>query len=225
MRRFIFALCIATCAFRAHASITLTAPAPHATLRGEQFATIAWASDRDIDAEEWEAFLSVDGGAYYAVRVTPHLDLKIRTFQFVVPNVASASVRILMRVGDERNEKIIEFPQTFSIVASPSVEAGGLARHSAAPESARPGEAPVVQWASGPRSGGSVSIVRATCSDAAICASIREPLTRPSATLSPRRGTRGYIVRFAQVVDALAQTPRSRVASNDVLRLTRRLNV
>jgi hypothetical protein len=39
-----------------------------------------------LAAVEWEAFLSLDGGRTYPVRITPHLDLSIRRrFHFQVP--------------------------------------------------------------------------------------------------------------------------------------------
>src|ERR1051326_1470417 len=67
----------------------LLAPALHAatTLRGGSFATIERPAALPANAEEWEAFLSLDGGAYYAFRITPHLDVARRTFTWVVPNV------------------------------------------------------------------------------------------------------------------------------------------
>src|SRR5258708_1421835 len=67
-------------------------------------------------ANEWEAFLSVDGGHYYAIRITPHLDADVRSFVWRVPNVVSRNPRILIRVGDERSERAIELPGAFTIV-------------------------------------------------------------------------------------------------------------
>lgn len=66
-------------------------------------------------AEEWEAFLSVDGGAHYAVRITPHLDASIRSYRFRVPNVAARDARILLRTGDEVHERIVRVPRSFAI--------------------------------------------------------------------------------------------------------------
>ncbi|HEY2829704.1 MAG TPA: hypothetical protein VGJ88_06250 [Thermoanaerobaculia bacterium] len=66
-------------------------------------------------AEEWEAFLSVDGGAHYAVRITPHLDASIRSYRFRVPNVAAHDARVLLRTGDEVHERIVAVPRSFTI--------------------------------------------------------------------------------------------------------------
>jgi len=68
-------------------------------------------------AEEWEAFLSADGGAHYAVRITPHLDASIRSYRFRVPNVATRDARILLRTGDEVHERIVMVPRSFTIDA------------------------------------------------------------------------------------------------------------
>lgn len=68
-------------------------------------------------AEEWEAFLSADGGTHYAVRITPHLDASVRAFRFRVPNVATHDARILIRTGDEVHERIVAIPRSFTIEA------------------------------------------------------------------------------------------------------------
>src|SRR5258706_10099840 len=103
-------------------------------------------------AEEWEAFLSVDGGGYYAVRVTPHLDAGIRTFRWRVPNVAASQVRLLLRVGDETTEHLVELTQTFAIVprdSLPEIESLQVASAHEAGEAAIAGGAPSVEWVSG----------------------------------------------------------------------------
>ena len=43
-----------------------------------------------IVAEEWEAFLSFDGGATYPVRITPHLDLELRRVRWQVPAIPTS---------------------------------------------------------------------------------------------------------------------------------------
>lgn len=225
MRSRLIAVCLAFAALRAYGSITLIAPTPRVTLQGGQFATISWTADRAIDAEEWEAFLSVNGGAYYSVRLTPHLDLGIRTFQFLVPNIASNDVRILMRVGDERTETVIEFSQHFSIRASDSVELFRPYVAENAPEAARPGDAPVVQWASGSRDGGEVVVAYASLRVAELSSVCPQPpRTRPSAVLSPRCGARAHITSSVRAV-GLVRPPSLEARSVDVLRLISRLNV
>jgi hypothetical protein len=138
---------ITTRAWAAQSHLAIVQPSPGAVLRGGEFATIAWSAVHPFEAEEWEAFLSVDGGRYYSARLTPHLDIHIRAFTFIVPNVSSDDVRLLIRTGDEREETIVEFPQRYSIRATASPSVG--VRSSGRGESARPGDAPVVQWSTG----------------------------------------------------------------------------
>ena len=206
-------------------AVRLVAPSDGMTLAGDRFATIAWSSDAPLDAEEWEAFLSVDGGQYYAARITPHLDLDVRTFEFCVPNIASDDVRILIRVGDERRETIVELPQRFSIRASPSLDLGRRFRAAAdAPEAARPGDAPVVQWASGGRDGSQVVVHQCASHVPTLRAAIG-PLAPASPTLSPHRGARVYGFTVARVARPLRSAPRRVLVERDVLRLTTRMNV
>src|SRR5882672_7966328 len=117
------------------------APLP-GDLRGGHFATLTLdAKYVDAQAEEWEAFLSVDGGQFYSVRLTPHLNLAIRSYDILVPNVESSDVRLLIRTGNERVEKLHAVAQQFRIHADPDA-ALPLTRSTAhAPEAARPGEA------------------------------------------------------------------------------------
>jgi len=123
MRRLLLALALTACAASAAADVTLLAPRAGERLEGGSDATVAWnASMLPAHADEWEAFLSIDGGRTYAVRITPHLDRALRTFTFRVPNVASSDVRLLLRVGDESDETRIEFPQSFSIAATAKID-------------------------------------------------------------------------------------------------------
>jgi hypothetical protein len=139
--------------------LRLTAPANGTTLRGGSYAELRWtAAELPPDAEEWEAFLSVDGGKYYAFRVTPHLDIELRSFSFVVPNVDTHDARILIRAGDEVDEEQFESDGSFSIVrdasAAPLVprllQSGGG-------EAAREGDPDVLAWADGARNGSGVT--------------------------------------------------------------------
>lgn len=146
-------------ALPAHAGIrgTLREPGEGTVLRGGTTAVVSWwAAEMPRHAEEWEAFLSVDGGKYYAYRITPHLDLARRRFTFEVPNVETDGARILLRVGDERNEEQIELPVTFSIRLDPiraAATAGATVEENHRGEPARPGDRGVIQWIDGDRSG------------------------------------------------------------------------
>src|SRR5262245_25793668 len=141
----------------------LTAPAEGEVLRPGSPARIEWQAGPglDGDAEEWEAFLSIDGGRTFPIRLTPHLDLSIRSFVFLVPRVPTRDARLLLRYGDEREERSVdpgvrfEIAQPASVGAElplefpePSLEPGEKAR----PEDRDdPG---VVLWLEGRRDGG-----------------------------------------------------------------------
>ncbi len=146
------------------AALLLFAPALHAgtVLRGGSFATIEWsAAALSANAEEWEAFLSLDGGAYYAFRITPHLDIARRQFTWLVPNVDTKNARILIRTGDERRETLHELPARFAIVRDVHAEVPrGTIVPAAQGEAARSGDPGVVAWTDGDRAGG--GLVRRT---------------------------------------------------------------
>jgi hypothetical protein len=135
----------------------LTAPQAGAELTAGSLATVGW-ENPPPDAEEWEAFLSLDGGRTYPMRITPHLDLSIRRFSFKVPEFPTRDARILLRFGDERREVVVETPQRFAIhPGAVFLETGSWAASlRTAPsrgEEARPGDPGVVVWIEGARDG------------------------------------------------------------------------
>lgn len=147
----------------AGSAVRLLAPADGAVLAGGSTATLAWEPGPNMDlagAHEWEAFLSVDGGATWPVRVTPHLDLELRRVSFPVPAVPSADVRFLLRVGDEREEMAYEVPGRFAIEGRPGdLLPSALLRYGAG-EVALAGEDGVVGWVEGsPRGAGRRNVV------------------------------------------------------------------
>ena len=152
----------------------LLAPALQAgtVLRGGAFATIERPAALPANAEEWEAFLSFDGGHYYAVRITPHLDVARRQFTWVVPNVDTANARILIRAGDERRETLYELPERFAIVRDARAAMPRRAIVAAANgEAARDGDPGVVAWTDGDRSGGALVERSASCARPRVAAS------------------------------------------------------
>jgi hypothetical protein len=159
MKRILSAIGVTAIAVAVHAapSVELIAPRAGAVLEGGRETTLTWsASSLPAHAEEWEAFLSFDGGRYYATRITPHLDAGRRSFRWRVPNVAASDVRILLRVGNEREERAIEFPQSFRIepgAASLDLAEVHATLTDAAGESALPASPPVIEWVSGDRRG------------------------------------------------------------------------
>ena len=146
----LLALALFACAAFARAeSLRLVAPASGVTLRGGSFAELHWsAAQLPAKSEEWEAFLSIDGGKYYAFRITPHLDIDMQRFTFVVPNVDTRNARILIRTGNEVHETHFESPGRFTIARDPNAELViprllQLGRG----EAAREGDPAVVAWA------------------------------------------------------------------------------
>jgi hypothetical protein len=143
------------------AAVELLAPQAGSTLAAGSMAELAWAPgagfSRLPDVEEWEAFLSLDGGASFPVRITPHLDQDLRRVRFQVPPFATSDARLLLRFGDERRETAFELPVRFAVAAAPGLPATAfLFSHQAlAPgEPARHGSAGVVAWVEGSRRGG-----------------------------------------------------------------------
>jgi hypothetical protein len=152
--------------------VRLIVPQAGAALAAGSTAELEWAPLAPFDhlskVEEWEAFLSVDGGATYPLRITPHLDQDLRRIRFQVPAIPTADARILLRFGDERRETAVALPERFSIVAPPDLLPAldpvfGLARRAvAAGEPALPGQTGVVAWVEGSRRGGELRQVVAS---------------------------------------------------------------
>lgn len=153
------------------APVELTAPLTGTALVGGATAEIAWRPAVGFDAlagaTEWEAFLSVDGGRSYPVRLTPHLDLERRRFAVRVPDLPSDDVRLLLRIGDERAERAVRFATRLRIVRPASPAAAALeaafatAPLSAPGEPALPGGAGVLFWVEGGRDGSNLRHRRA----------------------------------------------------------------
>lgn len=92
-------------------NVHLLEPASGAGITAGSAASIAWeASAVPANVEEWEAFISIDGGRSFPVRVTPHLDLAVRRFQWTVPDLPGAEISVLLRFGDEQEEHRFVFP-------------------------------------------------------------------------------------------------------------------
>ena len=139
-------------------ALRVLAPAAGAELSGGDLTALEWEAPAGLGAaEEWEAFLSLDGGVTYPVRLTPHLDLSIRRLLFRVPDLPTRRARLLLRYGDERREREIEAAGVFTIAARsgwreelPVGRVQGLSHG----EAARPGDHGVVLWVEGTRAHG-----------------------------------------------------------------------
>jgi hypothetical protein len=144
----------------------LVEPAQESTLVAGSIATISWdAKGIPGNFDEWEAFLSFDSGGSYPLRITPHLDLDIRSFTWRVPALPGSEGSVLLRFGNEREERRFAFASRFRIAGSlPLVSP--LVSPSSAPirthcrgEAAEPDFEGVVAWAEGPRDGSSITQV------------------------------------------------------------------
>lgn len=161
MRRLLPALLLATFAARAAAGSTLSAAEPEGSparrLVGGTMATLSRegpaAGSPGQEWREWEAFLSLDGGATFPIRLTPHLDLEVRSVRFRVPDYPTRDGRLLLRYGDETVETAFHLPHRITIEkgAAPPLPAR-IALNLGEP--ARPGEPGVLLWTEGDPLGG-----------------------------------------------------------------------
>lgn len=131
--------------------LEVLSPVGGTTFEAGGLVELHWAPGPDLaafeKAREWEAFLSLDGGKTWAFRITPHADLARRQMSFRVPEIPADDVRLLLRVGDEVEEREQQLGGRYRIVASRAAVAPSAAR--LAPhrgESARPGELGVLSW-------------------------------------------------------------------------------
>lgn len=141
-------------------------PADGMVLAAGSLAALEWEPLASYELErfvEWEAFLSVDGGAHYPLRVTPHLDSDLRRILWQVPPIPTDDARLLLRFGDEREEVGVEVPLRFSISGPAALSLVGAVTALSTPgEPARPGDAGVVIRIEGSRRGGSIRQVAST---------------------------------------------------------------
>jgi hypothetical protein len=200
--------------------VELLQPVPGEVLVGGRQATVAWRPLRELSAggiDEWEAFLSFDGGRHWPVRITPHLDIELPTFRFVVPSIPSDDVRLMLRFGDERRESGYVLPMTLRTVVlqaswtPPPVPAG------APGEAARPGVPGVVLWVEGDRAGQELSVRTAGWTSCGLKASV-EPGVSGWMVLAPpeRRGLEWAIDRARESGSTLPARRTSSSAASPV---------
>lgn len=229
--RWVLILAAAVCALPLSAeALRVTAPSAGIVLHGGSFATLEWtARELPPNAEEWEAFLSLDGGRYYAFRITPHLDIDRRQFEFVVPNVDTSNARILIRTGDEKRESLFELPDRFSIVRDARAEllAPSAIGSNGQAEAAREGDPVVVAWADGDRSGSRVT-QRSSAATANNIAAAAPRKSASSPVVAPKTLRESSAILVA-VERAPASRPFARVVdrlpSEDLLLVCRRRNI
>lgn len=151
-------------AARAESSpVVWVSPSTGAVWNAGESVTLEWrrsdAWPRELHVEEWEAFLSLDGGRSFPVRLTPHLEADLRVVRVPVPNLPTERARLLLRFGDERREVEWLVPGEFTIRAGRRAalitdDSAVAALEEGRGEAARPGDPGVVFWAEGRRDGG-----------------------------------------------------------------------
>lgn len=136
-------------------AIELLAPRDGENWVSGEIAEVAWRTTDEgwlARIEEWEAFLSVDGGRSWPVRLTPHLDRGLGRYRFIVPNLPSEQARLLLRFGDERREVEVAPGAHFAIQAGFSPDLA-VRYVFAAGEPAQRGGRAVLRWEEGSRRG------------------------------------------------------------------------
>lgn len=225
---------LAVLPLRADVRAQLEAPKSGTILRGGATATIDW-SARGLPrfAEEWEAFLSADGGRHFAYRITPHLDLDQRRFVFDVPNVETDDARILIRAGDEHREIELELPATFAIRQDrfrAAASAPATLDEERRGEPARAGDAGVIEWVDGDRDGGHLTPRSALRHEAGLRGAARLESTTDAAEASaPLPLLAPLAARTLPHIACAASSPRAHATAarrgRDVLLASRRLNL
>lgn len=185
------ALCVALCALPAGAVERAHARAPDGfarwaeggsslAWRGGGEATLAWEPGPRFQEEaarspiqEWEAFLSLDGGRTWPVRLTPHLSTSVRRVTVELPALAAPDARLLLRFGDERRELELELPLRIRIEAPRRERARPARRAWHAGEAARPGARGAVFWADGDRAAAAIQRYESSESDPRATPAIR----------------------------------------------------
>lgn len=231
LRPLALSIVLLACASFARAdAVRLIAPAAGVTLHGGATSELEWsATDLPPGTEEWEAFLSVDGGKYYAFRVTPHLDVERQRFTFVVPNVDTNDARIMIRTGDELHETHFESPASFSIARDVHAEAiASSPSHFLHGEAAREGDREVLFWTEGSRDGSGLRSRSSTAASSASIHRIAAPALDSTEALQPEVGSLfardGVTVRqFATQSRTWKREPLRR--SVDLLLVCRRRNI
>lgn len=227
MRRIALAIVLLGAA-AAHAT-EISAPRAGETLHGGSFAQLTWsAGPLPANAEEWEAFLSIDGGAHYAFRITPHLNLSLRSVTWVVPNVDARDAKILIRVGDEKHERHFEPGFSFAIMRDSSDSSPPMTIVAKSGEAARDGDDPVVAWSEGDRAATRIAQVVHIDPPGAWTSIHAFAIPESSVAVGPKKSylsdaTRTDSVRF--FTEPPSHSPRDQLRSAAFLLLCNRLNV
>ncbi|MEZ5332089.1 MAG: hypothetical protein R2991_08550 [Thermoanaerobaculia bacterium] len=190
------AVAVLLCAAPAWASrpVELVSPAAGEVLPAGGTVWIEWAPAAGFEeigwVDEWEAFLSLDGGATFPVRLTPHVDLDRRGVAATLPLLAGDDARLVLRFGDEGRE-VVAAEGAFSVVTAETVSSLPLARSFERGESVWIGTPETVFWASGSRRASAWRDVVPVSFDPAMSSGIELSLGREMAAVeeAPHHGS------------------------------------
>jgi hypothetical protein len=129
----------------------LTPSLSGSVVRAGDLLDLAFRFPAGIEPDEWEAYLSLDGGETYPVRLTGERSPASTRLVVRAPNLPSDSARILIRAGGEdgpreadRYERDVAVTDAFRIVASFSPQQ--RAPWPAAGKNARRGDRVHIEW-------------------------------------------------------------------------------
>jgi hypothetical protein len=112
---FAVAATLGLCAGAAHASPGARLTLPARVLHAGEVVELRWES-LPAGVEELEILLSLDGGRHYGVRVSPECDPLAGRYLWRVPNLASGTARLRLRIGLDGRELDAATSESFSIV-------------------------------------------------------------------------------------------------------------
>jgi hypothetical protein len=132
-------------------SVRLISPAPGDVLVAGQRTTITWDAllpKIDLTWCEQEITLSLDGGKTATMRLTPQLDPRAKSFDWLVPDAPTEKAVLILRFGCEGTFQETAYPQTQSVftIASSSSPTPKVSLRSLASSEVAPGESVTIGW-------------------------------------------------------------------------------
>ena len=132
-------------------SVRLISPAPGDVLVAGQRTTITWDAllpKIDLTWCEQEITLSLDGGKTATMRLTPQLDPRAKSFDWVVPDAPTEKAVLVLRFGCEGTFRETAYPQTDSVftIASSSSSTPKVSLKSLGSSEVTPGESVTIGW-------------------------------------------------------------------------------
>ena len=133
-------------------TVRLISPAPGDVLVAGQRTTVTWEASIskgfDLTWCEQEIYLSIDGGKTPAMRISPQLDPKAQSFDWVVPDAPTDKAVLDLRFGCEGTYPETAHPQTAStfVIARSASPTPTVSLKSLASSQVAPGEKVTIGW-------------------------------------------------------------------------------